>query len=866
MWNSIEPQFAAQNEQALTNIAMPSWIYDEYNEYLQGQSRMRVLQQQLQTTKIVSEEMTRTLDELMLKIKSLDPITQVVDRRTAHLSRVKDNIEKTIDHVSQVGEYYRIAMESENEINERSIEGNYSEYLNWTNAIRLALQFWSAHPTYKHSDKHQRRLKDVLRRALNTCESELERILQELSRGIDITRVGWPIPADYTIIPDSTIDKLSSIIQTLNTCERITYLNIIKTQRMKAFTNTITNCLTPAVYSYLVRQRNGTTSANITSAASQNLYNSSINNDDTQYIDSMYDEGAASQPLTRAQIEEQSWQIEDEASHALVLDAAVNAKLTKVALASSKDKDRKKKMLSIQGPSLVDMSLGTGSGINSSLYNTMVNDKSNNKKNKNISSTQNKLISASTFLSTSTSSSINTVSLDSRYFKQTHHSITAIDIFIQLAINERQCWEYILTSTVVSNDDMDDAFSFVISSGLRILLQFIKNALKPSQLQKSDALLQTLDIFEHLSRRTHRIRSILPRAISTNDTMGEVMEVVRTLSESIKTQISQYLTELISISSYTANYSSHSSKLNEFVLPFCVDVLSFLKRLAEYSAALNSLDSSTVSELYATSMDKTRTVKAGFIVKFLTKYGNNEMEIISICTEIVPSQYKMISEARQRTRSELMETLVNPSTTTSSPTQVYQTICWCVGSALEAAIDVQGSLRASNPTICTLFLLNNLQYILRSATTTSFPIDLGRLWEVRYSTLLKHLRGAYLTVTWEKTLQLLSFDENKMIISQYVKNGVANSTGKKLIKKKFEGFNLCFDKIISTQQSFFVPDTDLRSTLRVANIDLIIPLYKSFLAQFEDVHFTRKSGKYKRYPAHYVETKLNHLFDDVRAE
>ncbi len=61
---------------------------------------------------------------------------------------------------------------------------------------------------------------------------------------------------------------------------------------------------------------------------------------------------------------------------------------------------------------------------------------------------------------------------------------------------------------------------------------------------------------------------------------------------------------------------------------------------------------------------------------------------------------------------------------------------------------------------------------------------------------------------------------------------------------------------------YSVTDSDLRSQLRTANVQHIVPLYETFLATYSKVEFSSQPGKYVKYNVQVLEGLLNKFFDE----
>ena len=69
------------------------------------------------------------------------------------------------------------------------------------------------------------------------------------------------------------------------------------------------------------------------------------------------------------------------------------------------------------------------------------------------------------------------------------------------------------------------------------------------------------------------------------------------------------------------------------------------------------------------------------------------------------------------------------------------------------------------------------------------------------------------------------------------------------------------DEIVRLQQSYAVPDAELRSTLQKASQQYIGPKYREFFDKYAHVPFTKNPEKYVKYNPDDVEARIQNFFD-----
>lgn len=196
-------------------------------------------------------------------------------------------------------------------------------------------------------------------------------------------------------------------------------------------------------------------------------------------------------------------------------------------------------------------------------------------------------------------------------------------------------------------------------------------------------------------------------------------------------------------------------------------------------------------------------------------------------------------------------------------------------SGLETNMDLK-SKSYKLPTLSAIFLLNNFHYAARFFRKNESIFlapgqRAGNLSQTveRYDRLVHTTMKQYRTVSWERIVgQALEASDVHDLYRAYMTAAVGSShhkAAKKAIKAKFEFFNTHFDELYHTQRYYAIPDSDLRSTLRNDNVELIVGGYKNLYETFKDVHFSSSPAKYMKYTANTVESMINKFFDETNA-
>ncbi|KAG0747408.1 hypothetical protein G6F57_000142 [Rhizopus arrhizus] len=161
------------------------------------------------------------------------------------------------------------------------------------------------------------------------------------------------------------------------------------------------------------------------------------------------------------------------------------------------------------------------------------------------------------------------------------------------------------------------------------------------------------------------------------------------------------------------------------------------------------------------------------------------------------------------------------------------------------------------PTLTTLFLLNNYNHILRQIRSPPLNAIFDDGSEMKFSKLVKKQLDAY-QESWKPCV------ENLMDVT-YVRGGSIKSTmgnaERQLIKERFKNFNMEFEEIARAQQSYAIPDIELRNQVRRDVKNVLVPMYGRFLDKYQNTDFTKNPAKYIRYDKERIDAMLSHLFE-----
>ncbi|MCO5563532.1 hypothetical protein L7F22_017176 [Adiantum nelumboides] len=184
-------------------------------------------------------------------------------------------------------------------------------------------------------------------------------------------------------------------------------------------------------------------------------------------------------------------------------------------------------------------------------------------------------------------------------------------------------------------------------------------------------------------------------------------------------------------------------------------------------------------------------------------------------------------------------------------------------SALQTNLDGKARLYR-DAALAHVFLMNNIHYMVKSVRRSEAKDVLGEDWVQRHRRIVQQHAQNYKRVAWGKVLQSLSVQGLTSSGSGGLGNDGSISTGvsRALLKERFKTFNIQFDELYQRQTQWFVPDIELRESLRLAVAEVLLPAYRSFLKHFGSLMESGKNPqKYVRFTPEKLDAMLGELFE-----
>lgn len=173
---------------------------------------------------------------------------------------------------------------------------------------------------------------------------------------------------------------------------------------------------------------------------------------------------------------------------------------------------------------------------------------------------------------------------------------------------------------------------------------------------------------------------------------------------------------------------------------------------------------------------------------------------------------------------------------------------------------VQAALVSSSTSasaLANVFLVNNYYFIWKSVTSHPNLTDaVGNEIIQIYANWIEEQKAVY-RKSWEKPVSYLlddTYKSNKAL-------GSGTPKAHSLTKSRFKSFNSDIASLFTQQVQFFIPDDDLRRSMRTMLVKMVVPQYQAFLAKYGDETFSKHPEKYIKFDADILETLLGRFFE-----
>lgn len=148
--------------------------------------------------------------------------------------------------------------------------------------------------------------------------------------------------------------------------------------------------------------------------------------------------------------------------------------------------------------------------------------------------------------------------------------------------------------------------------------------------------------------------------------------------------------------------------------------------------------------------------------------------------------------------------------------------------------------------LANFFMMNNVNFIVKSVEQSKAMELLGKPWIERQKTIVHEYTQNYHDITWNPLVKVLDAEASDVVQSNAQKRKTA-------IKDHFKTFNSTFEEIHTTQMEWIIPDPALKQSVRKTILESLVPAYRRFHETFKNSNFTKNPEKYLKYEAEDVE-------------
>uniref|UniRef100_A0A8R7P8F0 Exocyst subunit Exo70 family protein n=1 Tax=Triticum urartu TaxID=4572 RepID=A0A8R7P8F0_TRIUA len=184
--------------------------------------------------------------------------------------------------------------------------------------------------------------------------------------------------------------------------------------------------------------------------------------------------------------------------------------------------------------------------------------------------------------------------------------------------------------------------------------------------------------------------------------------------------------------------------------------------------------------------------------------------------------------------------------------------------ALQNNLDAKAK-QYKDPALMHIFLMNNINYIVKYVGRSEAKNLLGDDWIQRNRGIVQRNTYQYRMVGWSKVLQCLSLESHSGTVSRtVVKERFAHMQNIVLPYDaiRFRSFNVLFGEIYEKQCGWSVLDSELRESLRIAVAEILLCAYRSFKMHFGSlIDSGRAPEKYIKHTPEQLELLLYDLFE-----
>lgn len=181
------------------------------------QMAVQLLTQSLSHCQKLSDDMLGIVATFEKRLADLEDTMLPLHKQTSSLTRaqksksiwfdscrgvdfVGKDIDSAIEQLERIRYFVYIAHMSPDAITEANLRGDYKGFVNKLEAINSSKIFFEENPQFEGAAKLLKNLIALEKKSLKLCEEEFVRVLQDCSRPLDVEKVGFPFPPNFSKI------------------------------------------------------------------------------------------------------------------------------------------------------------------------------------------------------------------------------------------------------------------------------------------------------------------------------------------------------------------------------------------------------------------------------------------------------------------------------------------------------------------------------------------------------------------------------------------------------------------------------------------------------------------------------------------
>lgn len=177
--------------------------------------------------------------------------------------------------------------------------------------------------------------------------------------------------------------------------------------------------------------------------------------------------------------------------------------------------------------------------------------------------------------------------------------------------------------------------------------------------------------------------------------------------------------------------------------------------------------------------------------------------------------------------------------------------------ALEKSLEDRASKGYNDPILAHVFLMNNYRHVLvRLKECEGLSKCLGEEFKVQWKKKVDHNMRSYLKKAWEKVMLHLSREGLHM-------SSGGRGISRDMLRSRLRAFNASFEETYKQQCRWVILDDQLRDSVQLAIIQLLVPAYHSFIQSFGSLleEGTQPHKRVVKYSGDMLQNTVRDMFE-----